>query len=312
MNDEELSPMPEPYTEEPQLVPGGVDALDEDPADAGLARDLNPDDNPAVDDVLPDEIAEPDEKPQAPEGEAEDKESDTPAAAPTPTDGPQRRPGGRGRLARASRLSTALADDRMPGRSAMRSDPPRSRCPANAQSAAARAGPAASRPARAALTTLAAVEHGLPDDLAPGEPYGVVSLDGGIEVALEVPVALLGGVVPQPAVQLDQPVRRTDHVAVDDARGRPGAQLRAGRAAAPWGRSTRVRKACSSTEQVPWATSPRTASRKIAPGRSVRGRRVPAACVRRWCGGPARLARSPRRRRSRPTSPSATSSAASS
>ena len=26
MNDEELSPMPEPYAEEPQLVPGGVDA----------------------------------------------------------------------------------------------------------------------------------------------------------------------------------------------------------------------------------------------------------------------------------------------
>jgi hypothetical protein len=77
MTDEQLSPMPEPYTEEPQLVPGGVDAVVEDPADAGLARDLDPDDNPAVDDALPDEIAEPDEKSQAPEGEAEDKESDT-------------------------------------------------------------------------------------------------------------------------------------------------------------------------------------------------------------------------------------------
>ena len=77
MTKEELSPMPEPYTEEPQLVPGGVDAVVEDPADAGLARDLDPDDNPAVDDALPDEIAEPDEKSQAPEGEAEDKESDT-------------------------------------------------------------------------------------------------------------------------------------------------------------------------------------------------------------------------------------------
>ncbi|HSF38104.1 MAG TPA: hypothetical protein VLA70_18400 [Nocardioides sp.] len=77
MTNEELSPMPEPYAEEPQLVPGGVDALEEDPADAGLARDLNPDDNPAVDDVLPDEIAEPDEKSQAPDGDAEDKESDT-------------------------------------------------------------------------------------------------------------------------------------------------------------------------------------------------------------------------------------------
>ena len=78
MNNDELSPMPEPYTEEPQLVPGGVDALEEDPADTGLARDLDPEDNPAVDDVLPDEIAAPDEKPQAPEGEAEDEESDTP------------------------------------------------------------------------------------------------------------------------------------------------------------------------------------------------------------------------------------------
>ena len=78
MTNEELSPMPEPYAEEPQLVPGGIDALEEDPADAGLARDLSPDDNPAVDDVLPDQIAEPDEKSQAPEGEAEDKESDTP------------------------------------------------------------------------------------------------------------------------------------------------------------------------------------------------------------------------------------------
>ena len=81
MTNEELSPMPEPYAEEPQLVPGGVDALEEDPADAGLARDLNPDDNPAVDDVLPDEIAEPDEKSQDPDGDAEDKESDTPRSS---------------------------------------------------------------------------------------------------------------------------------------------------------------------------------------------------------------------------------------
>ena len=77
MTNEELSPMPEPYAEEPQLVAGGVDALEGDPADAGLARDLNPDDNPAVDDVLPEEVAEPDEKSQAPEGEAKDEESDT-------------------------------------------------------------------------------------------------------------------------------------------------------------------------------------------------------------------------------------------
>jgi hypothetical protein len=81
MTNEELSPMPEPYTEEPQLVPGGVDALEEDPADNGLARDLDPDANPAVDDALPEEIAEPDEKSQAPDGEAEDKESDTQRAS---------------------------------------------------------------------------------------------------------------------------------------------------------------------------------------------------------------------------------------
>lgn len=77
MDDHELSPMPEPYTEDPQLAPGGVDALPDDPADNGLARDLHPDDNPAVDDVLPDAISEPDDKPQAPEGEADDQESGT-------------------------------------------------------------------------------------------------------------------------------------------------------------------------------------------------------------------------------------------
>ena len=87
MTNEELSPMPEPYTEEPQLVPGGVDALEEDPADNGLARDLDPDANPAVDDALPGEIAEPDEKSQAPEGEAEDQESDTPRSSDS-DDGP--------------------------------------------------------------------------------------------------------------------------------------------------------------------------------------------------------------------------------
>ena len=88
MTNEELSPMPEPYAEEPQLVPGGVDALEEDPADSGLARDLDPDDNPAVDDVLPDEIAEPDEKSQAPDDEAEDKESDTPRSSGDSGDAP--------------------------------------------------------------------------------------------------------------------------------------------------------------------------------------------------------------------------------
>jgi hypothetical protein len=76
MNDSDLGPMPEPMTEDPEIIPGGTDALEGDPADSGLARDLDPDDNPAVDDVLPDQISEPDDKSQAPEGEA-DQESGT-------------------------------------------------------------------------------------------------------------------------------------------------------------------------------------------------------------------------------------------
>lgn len=77
MTDEDLGPIPEPTTEEPQLLPGGVDAdaLHTDKADDGLGRDLDPDDNPAVDDATPDEISEPDDKPQAPEGQADDHES---------------------------------------------------------------------------------------------------------------------------------------------------------------------------------------------------------------------------------------------
>lgn len=87
MTDDELPPMPKPYAEEPQLVPGGVDALAEDPADNGLARDLDPDDNPAVDDVLPGEVAEPDEKSQAPDDEADDQEAGTPRESADSSDG---------------------------------------------------------------------------------------------------------------------------------------------------------------------------------------------------------------------------------
>jgi hypothetical protein len=79
MNNDDLSPMPTPVTEEPELVPGGVDAIEEDPADNGLGRDLDPDDNPAVDDAMPDEISQPDDKSQAPEGKADDSEAGTTA-----------------------------------------------------------------------------------------------------------------------------------------------------------------------------------------------------------------------------------------
>ena len=77
MSNDELSPMPTPVTEDPELYPGGVDAIADDPEDNGLGRDLDPDDNPAVDDALPDEISQPDDKPQAPEGKADDAEAGT-------------------------------------------------------------------------------------------------------------------------------------------------------------------------------------------------------------------------------------------
>ncbi|NYG58631.1 hypothetical protein BJ980_001554 [Nocardioides daedukensis] len=67
---------PEPVAEEPQLHPGGVDSTDdpkygETPGEP-VPRDLDPDDNPAVEDVAPDEITEPDDKQQEPDnGEAD-------------------------------------------------------------------------------------------------------------------------------------------------------------------------------------------------------------------------------------------------
>lgn len=72
----ELPPKPDPVAEEPQLQPGGADAIvpeggDPDP----LGRDLPPDLNPATED-LPAEVAEPDDKQQEPEGEA-DQEAGT-------------------------------------------------------------------------------------------------------------------------------------------------------------------------------------------------------------------------------------------
>ena len=77
MPDNDLGPMPESTTQEPELVPGGVDAIVDDPDDGGLARDLSPDDNPAVDDALPEEIAEPDDKSQAPDEDADDSDDST-------------------------------------------------------------------------------------------------------------------------------------------------------------------------------------------------------------------------------------------
>jgi hypothetical protein len=69
MKDEELGPKPDPVVEEKEPNPGGADAIPDDASDEVLARDLNPRTNPA-DDVVPDEIPEPDtEKKQAPDGD---------------------------------------------------------------------------------------------------------------------------------------------------------------------------------------------------------------------------------------------------
>lgn len=63
---------PENGVEPPERYPGGPDAID-DPEKYGetpgppTTRDLPPDDNPAVDDVLPEEIAEEDDKSQEPD-----------------------------------------------------------------------------------------------------------------------------------------------------------------------------------------------------------------------------------------------------
>lgn len=73
---DDLSPMPAAKTQEPELKPGGVDAIPDEQDGEGLPRDLAPGKNPAVEDALPDEIAEQDDKDQAPSGEA-DQEAGT-------------------------------------------------------------------------------------------------------------------------------------------------------------------------------------------------------------------------------------------
>ena len=83
----DLPPMPEPKTQDPELHPGGVDAIEDDSSRGTVGRDLPPKDNPAVDDELPNEIAERDDKDQAPSGDAgqgagtdSDEDEDGPAA----------------------------------------------------------------------------------------------------------------------------------------------------------------------------------------------------------------------------------------
>lgn len=68
---------PEPVAEEPQLIPGGADSLDDpkygDTPGGPVPRDLDPEENPAVDDVAPEEVKESDDKQQEPgDEESED------------------------------------------------------------------------------------------------------------------------------------------------------------------------------------------------------------------------------------------------
>ncbi len=69
---EKLSPMPEPEVETPELHPGGTDAVVDDEVypegDVVMARDIQL--NPEVDEQVPDEITEPDDKKQEPDGDS--------------------------------------------------------------------------------------------------------------------------------------------------------------------------------------------------------------------------------------------------
>lgn len=75
MNDQDgLGPMPEPEVEQAAENPGGVDAVNGDPPFAGdpsgvLGRDLDPDRNPQVEEHVPDELSQPEDKQQ--EGESD-------------------------------------------------------------------------------------------------------------------------------------------------------------------------------------------------------------------------------------------------
>ena len=115
MNDEELSPMPEPYTEEPQLVPGGIDALDEDPADAGLARDLTPTTTPPSTTSCPTRSPSRTRSRRRPRARRRTR-SPTPPGAPTPTTDPA--PARRPRTARPSLPPEHFVED--PGHSMTR------------------------------------------------------------------------------------------------------------------------------------------------------------------------------------------------
>ena len=74
MPDSDLGPMPEPETEPAPENPGGADAINDDAPFAGderevLGRDLHPQRNPQVEDHVPDEITELEDKQQEGDGD---------------------------------------------------------------------------------------------------------------------------------------------------------------------------------------------------------------------------------------------------
>jgi hypothetical protein len=87
MSDDEMGDKPEPYTQSPEHFPGGADAIDDsgkygDTPGGPATRDLGPEDNPAVEDALPDDIAAPDDKQQESDdetGKNEDQPTEPPA-----------------------------------------------------------------------------------------------------------------------------------------------------------------------------------------------------------------------------------------
>lgn len=84
MSEEKLGPKPEGKVEPAPENPGGADAINQDAPFAGderaIGHDLHPDDNPGVEDHVPDEIREKDEKSQEPEGDkAHQPENEEPA-----------------------------------------------------------------------------------------------------------------------------------------------------------------------------------------------------------------------------------------
>ena len=85
MIEDKLGPVPEPMVEAPADNPGGADALNDDAPFAGdepgkLGHDLHPDENPGVEDAIPEEIAAAEDKQQENEGDgASEPEKEAPA-----------------------------------------------------------------------------------------------------------------------------------------------------------------------------------------------------------------------------------------